>query len=185
MANKQINELTELTTASGTDLLVVYDNNEAGSEKTKKITVDNLVGGAWVLTDSEIFSNEGKTGYVYYSNPSSPMEIIIALDVTATFDFYFSWGGNGDVENYISDSDTGHPRKMLAGAGAGKLYARVSIDPTIQIAQLSLTHSNGSVITSSLISQQYLSSLPDYFRIQIYDSGNINCTGYMNLYEKI
>jgi hypothetical protein len=48
MANKQIDELTELTTASGTDLLLVYDLNEAGSEKTKKIEVSNIGGGIWI-----------------------------------------------------------------------------------------------------------------------------------------
>jgi len=42
VAKKQINELTEITTASGTDLLLVYDLNEGGSEKTKKITYTNL-----------------------------------------------------------------------------------------------------------------------------------------------
>jgi len=47
MANKQINELNELTTASGTDLLLVYDLNESGSEKTKKMQVDNLL--TWKL----------------------------------------------------------------------------------------------------------------------------------------
>lgn len=63
MANKQINELTELTTASGTDLLLVYDLNEAGSEKTKKITVNNLMTpyetGTWtpVLSDASSGGN--------------------------------------------------------------------------------------------------------------------------------
>ena len=44
MANKQINELTELTTASGTDYLLVYDNDEAGLEKSKKIELYNAIG---------------------------------------------------------------------------------------------------------------------------------------------
>ena len=37
MANKQINELTEITSVDESDLLVVYDVDEAGTEKTKKI----------------------------------------------------------------------------------------------------------------------------------------------------
>ena len=80
MANKQINELTELTTASGTDLLVVYDLNEAGSEKTKKITRDNAmpVFSAWVLvqeynissgdTLSETIPWDGETNDQIYIN---------------------------------------------------------------------------------------------------------------------
>jgi len=59
MANKQINELSELTTASGTDLLVVYDLNEAGSEKTKKIEISNLSGiSGWQLVETFTMSNE-------------------------------------------------------------------------------------------------------------------------------
>ena len=42
MANKKINELTELTTASGSDYFVVYDNDESSSEKTKKIQTENI-----------------------------------------------------------------------------------------------------------------------------------------------
>jgi hypothetical protein len=65
MANKQINELNELTTASGTDLLLVYDLNEAGSEKTKKITVSNLVTsyeeGTWTPVPADAVSG-GNTG---------------------------------------------------------------------------------------------------------------------------
>ena len=40
MANKQINELTEKTNMVGEDLIPIYDSAEAGSEKTKKITLD-------------------------------------------------------------------------------------------------------------------------------------------------
>lgn len=42
MANKQINELTELTTPANGDLIPVYDIDEAGSEKTKKVSIGNL-----------------------------------------------------------------------------------------------------------------------------------------------
>ena len=57
MANKQINELSELTTASGTDLLVAYDGNESGSEKTKKVQVSNMIGG-WILVEEYVLNNE-------------------------------------------------------------------------------------------------------------------------------
>ena len=43
MANKQINELAELTAVEETDLLVVYDVDEAGLEKTKKILKSNFL----------------------------------------------------------------------------------------------------------------------------------------------
>ena len=45
MANKQINELSELTSLESDDLLVVYDDSEGGSEKTKKITKDDFLAG--------------------------------------------------------------------------------------------------------------------------------------------
>lgn len=59
MANKQINELTELTSADSTDWMLVYDNDEAGSEKTKKIAVSNIAGlpNNWI--DGFIMSNAG------------------------------------------------------------------------------------------------------------------------------
>jgi len=44
MANKQINELTEKTTIVDADLIPIYDSEEGGSEKTKKITFANAIG---------------------------------------------------------------------------------------------------------------------------------------------
>jgi hypothetical protein len=67
MANKQIDELSELTTASGSDLLLVYDLNEAGSEKSKKIELYNAIGyeeGTWtpVVYDADSGGNAASTG---------------------------------------------------------------------------------------------------------------------------
>ena len=62
MANKQINELTELTTLADGDLIPVYDIDEAGSEKTKKVSMNNLgVSGTWtpVIADAESGGNTG------------------------------------------------------------------------------------------------------------------------------
>jgi hypothetical protein len=64
MANKQIDELSELTTASGTDLLLVYDLDEAGSEKTKKIELYNAIGyesDTWTPVPADATSG-GNTG---------------------------------------------------------------------------------------------------------------------------
>jgi len=47
MANKQINELSELTSPETGDLLPIYDVDEAGSEKTKKIIVERF---QWTYT---------------------------------------------------------------------------------------------------------------------------------------
>jgi hypothetical protein len=71
MANKQINELSELTTASGTDYLVVYDRNESGSEKTKKMTKNNFMDyeeGTVTITaaDAPSGGNTSTTGNMYY-----------------------------------------------------------------------------------------------------------------------
>jgi hypothetical protein len=43
VANKQIDELTELVLPDGGDYLLAYDIDEAGSEKSKKIEVINVV----------------------------------------------------------------------------------------------------------------------------------------------
>ena len=51
MANKQINELTEKSTMlADDDLILVYDSEEAGSEKTKKVAISNHIS----LVDSVI-----------------------------------------------------------------------------------------------------------------------------------
>jgi hypothetical protein len=45
MANKQIDELTEKTDVLvDDDLILVYDSEEAGSEKTKKVPIGNYIG---------------------------------------------------------------------------------------------------------------------------------------------
>lgn len=47
MANKDINELTEKDKIKGNDLSPIYDSSEAGSEKTKKIDVQDFVAPKW------------------------------------------------------------------------------------------------------------------------------------------
>ena len=42
MANKQINELTAITTPAAGDLIPVYDVSDGSSEKTKKMTYSNF-----------------------------------------------------------------------------------------------------------------------------------------------
>jgi len=60
MANKQIDELTELTSVADNDYLLLYDNDEVGSEKTKKYTFDNLKSnfGGWSLVSNNTYNNE-------------------------------------------------------------------------------------------------------------------------------
>lgn len=61
MANKQINELTELTSLASGDLLVAYDVDEAGSEKTKKITHANAQVPYVLLVDEKSSGSAGGT----------------------------------------------------------------------------------------------------------------------------
>jgi len=53
MANKKIDQLSEVTTLAADDLLITYDISEPGTEKTKKITADNALGTRANLTVSE------------------------------------------------------------------------------------------------------------------------------------
>lgn len=79
MANKQINELTEITSADSTDYLLVYDNDEPGSEKTKKIEVGNLSSGGWIYTDA-VVTTSGTTVELTSSIPSSVVEIEVIFN---------------------------------------------------------------------------------------------------------
>ena len=87
MANKQINELTELTTASGTDLLLVYDLNEGGSEKSKKIELYNAIGyeeGTWtpVIADATSGGNIGSAATVNGTFTKIGRQITVTADLT-------------------------------------------------------------------------------------------------------
>ena len=80
MANKQINELTEITSIEETDLLVVYDVDEGGSEKTKKILKSNFLGyeeSSSILTvsDSQSGGNETSTATAYYTKVGNSITI--------------------------------------------------------------------------------------------------------------
>ena len=80
MVNKRINQLTELTTASGTDMLMVYDLNESGSVKTKKIQVSNIGsygGGALQFVTEITASAEVLNESVDWDGETYPICIII------------------------------------------------------------------------------------------------------------
>jgi len=69
MSNKQINELTEKsTTLVDDDLLLVYDSEEAGSEKTKKVAISNYVAtinsnlNLYVATTGSDITGDGSSG---------------------------------------------------------------------------------------------------------------------------
>ena len=67
MANKQINELTEITSIEESDLLVVYDVDEVGTEKTKKILKSNFLPyaeGVFIpeVADASVGGNTGSAG---------------------------------------------------------------------------------------------------------------------------
>jgi hypothetical protein len=55
MANKQVNQLTELTSAIDADLVPVYDTQESGSEKLKKMTLDNFRSSLPITTDTTAY----------------------------------------------------------------------------------------------------------------------------------
>jgi hypothetical protein len=55
MANKQVNQLTELTSAIDADLVPVYDTQESGTEKLKKMTLDNFRSSLPITTDTTAY----------------------------------------------------------------------------------------------------------------------------------
>jgi hypothetical protein len=64
MANKQLIDLTSKTSFVANDLLALYDSEEAGSEKLKKLaTSDLIVTGTWtpVIADAATGGNASST----------------------------------------------------------------------------------------------------------------------------
>jgi len=80
MAKKQINELAELTTAAAEDLLPVYDLDEGGSEKTKKITIDHF---QWTYT-AQTATTAGTTVELTTSIPAWATDVEIILNGVST-----------------------------------------------------------------------------------------------------
>jgi hypothetical protein len=85
MANKQIDELSELTTVEETDLLVVYDVDEAGSEKTKKILKSNFLAYAEGTFTPEV-ADLGAGGNVASVGSATGKYVKIGNMVSATMD---------------------------------------------------------------------------------------------------
>ena len=109
MANKQINELNSKTTVSGSDLILVYDVSESGSEKTKNITVEDFMGVQWIEVASR-------------SNSSSMTHVGTSLDTNKRYKYYTQFTPNtpantfqgsavynGDYTsgNYVANPDIG------------------------------------------------------------------------------
>ena len=84
MANKQINALSELTSVEETDLLVVYDVDEGGSEKTKKILKSNFLAyeeGTFTPTSADAASggSTGTTGIGHYTKIGRAVHINLRI----------------------------------------------------------------------------------------------------------
>ena len=68
MANKKINELSEKSTElKDDDLILVYDSEEAGSEKTKKVSISNYISvvdttDVYVATTGNDTTGDGSSG---------------------------------------------------------------------------------------------------------------------------
>jgi len=72
MSNKQVNELTTISGANYSDYLVLYDSNEAGDEKLKKMDVWDFVDPAMLdLYVSQSSGDDNNDG-----SPGSPLETI-------------------------------------------------------------------------------------------------------------
>jgi hypothetical protein len=73
MANKQINELTEKTDPLvDDDYILVYDSEEAGSEKAKKVAINNYIGtttdyNIYVATTGSDVTGDGSSGNPFAS----------------------------------------------------------------------------------------------------------------------
>ena len=90
MANKRMDELTAKTSVVDADLLLLYDSEEAGAEKTKKITLDNFVkSGTWtpVIADASSGGNTGTAGTLlgrYVQIGKLIVASLYALDIDTT-----------------------------------------------------------------------------------------------------
>jgi len=80
MANKQINELSELTSPATGDLIPIYDIDEAGSEKTKKVTASHF---QWTY-ESMVATTAGTSHTLTSSIPSWATEIEVIIDEVST-----------------------------------------------------------------------------------------------------
>jgi hypothetical protein len=116
MANKQIDELTELTTASGTDHMLVYDTNEAGSEKTKRMSVEAIVGG-WILVQEFEWDNEAPSESFSWDGEAYP-EIRIVLNLQ----------NNWMKVHFNADTGENYLRGLMTQTGTTPVAQYVAMD---------------------------------------------------------
>lgn len=139
MANKQINELTEKSgILHENDLLLVYDSEEAGSEKTKKVSVENFYGDQWRLIEIRTSGDMNDTynsvdtsaKYKMYTEitPDTPSDsfgpgCIFSGDWTdgnyvndPSYTYNYSPANNqAGIEKYIIESVFDIPNKIIYG----------------------------------------------------------------------
>jgi hypothetical protein len=109
VANKQIDELTELTTGAGSDLVLVYDIDEAGTEKTKKMAVANFNTDWKIVSEFNLSSSAASESIVW--DPSTYPEIQIIVHIKNT-------SGNQPYLRFNSDSGNNYSQGWLAPDGA-------------------------------------------------------------------
>ena len=127
MADKTIDQLTELTTLDANDLLIAYDVSELGTEKIRKITKTNAFAGidvgdvttAQLVTTSGVLNDKINTTTPNLQNlPSRQLNTVYRN--TSKSAIYVAVATNGPTINTTSAwSDSANPPTTCVGSVSG------------------------------------------------------------------
>ena len=136
MANKQVNELTAKSEIVRDDLIPVYDSEEAGTEKLKQVTVDDLKAIKWdpytgaSAKPALILRNGITVSVVSIGAPeSAPLTTVSAADFITSV-----------IEN-------GDPPYLYGLNKVGDMPSVIYSDPRDAVITLTCTDQAGSPIT--------------------------------------
>lgn len=200
MAHKQVNALATLSGIAGDDLIPIFDSSEAGDEKLKKYTVQELKTDLTSI-DPSAFGNwvqvRNVTGTTFNTVGSYPqitdvgIEKYVKMSVTieavdSTSIIMMSVGDNDGWDSSGSNYDgTVDGRHIISSFSAsGKAVMNIIYEPKTKIFTITGTYYNGSSTSNLNVSISYKGTkTPTKIMFQSWNSVSIDITGELSIYR--
>lgn len=186
MANKKINELTELTSLAKDDLLMLYDTSEVGSEKTKKASLESYSTSTdgWVLVDEGTFSNEAISGI--YLVPEAGVKYKYVVDGVFDANSYLQINVGGITSGWVNVVGFSNVAWCGSPTANDRCYAEIIVPPVDTGKQKIVTGTVYRVDAGLQTVNNYNASTVEvtYLNLIGYNGGSQNFTGKIKTFAQ-
>ena len=200
MAHKQVNALATLSGIAADDLIPIFDSSEAGDEKLKKYTVQELKSDLTSI-DPSAFGNwiqvYNITGTTFNNADSYPkitdistekyVKMSVTIEAVASASIIMLSAGDDDGWDTSGANYAGtvSGRQVISSFSAsGKAVMDIIYEPKTKVFTITGTYYDGTSISNLNVSILYKGTkTPTKIMFQSWNSVSINITGELSIYK--